>query len=732
VALALLIAVAAAVWPGGRAEAQLTLGFEPVASGLHSPDGVTHAGDGSGRLFILEQTGRILIHDGSRVLPSPFLDVSALVSCCVERGLLGLAFHPDYVTNGLFYVDYTNTAGDTVIARYHVSADANVADLSSARILLTVPQPFANHNGGQLAFGPDGFLYIGMGDGGSGGDPGNRAQNLGELLGKILRIDVNGAAPYAIPATNPFRSTPGARPEIWAYGLRNPWRFSFDRQTGDLFIADVGQGTREEVDFQPAASAGGENYGWRRMEGTLCYNPSSGCNDGTLTLPILEYDHSLGCSITGGYRYRGGRFPQLAGRYFYGDYCSGRIWNGIQSGQTWSSAQLIDTALQITSFGEDEGGELYVVHYGSGSNGTLQRIVETSQSFPLTVARTGAGAGTVASAPAGIDCGSVCSRTFGAGAVVTLSATPAAGSVFTGWSGGGCSGTAPCTVTVAGATSVSAAFGLATVTLTVARTGSGSGVLRSSDGGIGCPVTCAAAYAPGTTVTLTAQADLGSSFGGWSGGGCSGSDTCAVTLGADTAVTATFVLQGLVLSVATVGQGSVSSNPAGIGCGATCAAAFVPGTTVTLTALTAAAATFSGWSGACAGTTALCTVPMTAARSVSATFVTAFPGAFADDPLAAGATLVKAVHVTDLRLAIDRERTRRSLPAFAWADPVLVPGVTPVRAIHLAEMRTALTQAYEAARRTPPTYSDPALTVGQTSVRAAQIAELRAAVLALQ
>ncbi len=221
-ALALLIAVAAAVWPGGRAEAQLTLGFEPVASGLHSPDGVTHAGDGSGRLFILEQTGRILIHDGSRVLPSPFLDVSALVSCCGERGLLGLAFHPDYVTNGLFYVDYTNTAGDTVIARYHVSADANVADLSSARILLTVPQPFANHNGGQLAFGPDGFLYIGMGDGGSGGDPGNRAQNLGELLGKILRIDVNGAAPYVIPATNPFRSTPGARPEIWAYGLRNP------------------------------------------------------------------------------------------------------------------------------------------------------------------------------------------------------------------------------------------------------------------------------------------------------------------------------------------------------------------------------------------------------------------------------------------------------------------------------------------------------------------------------
>src|SRR5207249_3707563 len=353
--------------------------------------------------------------------------------------------------------------------------------------------------------------------------------------------------------------------------------------------------------------------GWRRMEGTLCYNPSSGCNDVTLTLPILEYDHlpDHNCSITGGYRYRGGRFPQLFGRYFYGDYCTGRIWNGIQSGQTWSSTQLIDTAFQITSFGEDEGGELYVVHYGLvGSDGTLQRIVETSQSFLVTVARTGVGTGTVASAPAGVDCGSVCSRSFGAGAVVTLSATPAAGSVFTGWSGG-CSGTAPCTVTVAGATSVSAAFGVATVTLTVARTGSGSGVLRSEDGGIGCPMTCAAAYAPGTTVTLTAQADLGSSFGGWGGGGCSGAGTCAVT----------------------------------------------------------------------------------------------------------------AVHVTDLRLAIDRERTRRSLPAFAWADPVLVPGVTPARAIHLAEMRTALAQAYEAARRTPPTYSDPALTVGQTAVRAVRSEE---------
>ena len=733
---ALLIAVAAGVWPGGSATAQITLGFEPVAAGLRLPLGVAHAGDGSGRLFIVEQAGRILIHDGGQVLPTPFLDVSALVSCCGEQGLLGLAFHPDYATNGLLYVDYTNTAGNTVIARYRVSGDSNRADPMSAQILLTVPQPFANHNGGQLAFGPDGFLYIGMGDGGSGGDPGNRAQNLGELLGKMLRIDVDGASPYAIPATNPFRNTPGARPEIWAYGLRNPWRFSFDRQTGDLFIADVGQGAREEVNLQPAASAGGENYGWRRMEGTSCFNPPSGCNDGTLTLPVLEYEHTdpsrANCSITGGYRYRGARFPQLVGRYFYGDYCSGRIWNGIQSGQTWSGSELVVTGLSITSFGEDEAGELYVVYYGGGNDGTLQRIVEVSQSFLLTVSRTGAGTGTVVSEPAGIRCGSVCSRTFGAGAVVTLRATPAAGSVFTGWSGGGCAGTGACTVTVAGAATVSAAFEPPRFTLTVARSGSGSGTITSDDRGVGCPVTCAADYATGTSVTLTASADPGSAFTGWSGGGCAGTGTCVVTLAADTTVTATFVQQSFTLSVATSGPGSVSSNPAAISCGATCVAAFAPGTMVTLTAVAAAGATFSGWSGACAGTAGLCGMTMSAARSVTATFAASFGGAFADDPLAAGVAFVKAVHVTDLRLAIDRERSRRSLAAFAWTDPMLVPGVTPARAIHLVEMRSALSETYRVAVRTPPTYTDPTIAVGQTSVRAAHFEELRAAVRALE
>jgi glucose/arabinose dehydrogenase len=230
-----------------------------------------------------------------------------------------VAFHPNYVGNGFFYVSYTDAAGDSVIARYSVSADPNRADLASGVILLTITQPFSNHNGGQLQFGPDGYLYISIGDGGSGGDPQNNGQNLGNLLGKILRIDVASGFPFAVPADNPFVGVGGAREEIWSYGLRNPWRFSFDRLTGDLFIGDVGQSSWEEVDFQPAGSAGGENYGWRLMEGSSCFNPSTDCNNGTLTLPIREYDHTVGCSVTGGYRYRGSANFDLEGFYFYGD-----------------------------------------------------------------------------------------------------------------------------------------------------------------------------------------------------------------------------------------------------------------------------------------------------------------------------------------------------------------------------------------------------------------------------
>ena len=263
----------------GRAPSGTTIQLEQVASGLNLPVTVTNAGDGSGRIFIVQQTGEIRILSGGTLLPTPFLDISALVSCCGEQGLLGLAFHPDYATNGFFYVDYTNVAGDTVVARYEVSAtDPNVADPTSAQTVLTQDQPFSNHNGGQLAFGPDGYLYIALGDGGSGGDPQENGQNLQTWLGKILRVDINGDdfpgdpnRNYAVPPDNPFVGDPNALDEIWAYGVRNPWRCTFDRVTGDFFIADVGQNAWEEINFQPASSAGGENYGWDVLEGMHCF-----------------------------------------------------------------------------------------------------------------------------------------------------------------------------------------------------------------------------------------------------------------------------------------------------------------------------------------------------------------------------------------------------------------------------------------------------------------------------
>lgn len=355
------------------------LNFTPVVSGLSAPVHIAHAGDGSGRLFLVEQAGRIRILVGGALRPTPFLDIADRVSCCGERGLLSIAFppsaggRPDH-----FYVNYTDRNGDTVIGRYRVTADPDVADPASEQIVLTVAQPYANHNGGQLAFGPrDGYLYIGMGDGGSAGDPQNRAQNGADLLGKLLRLDVETGNPitYTIPASNPFTQTVGYQGEIWALGLRNPWRFAFDRLTGDLYIADVGQAQYEEVDFQPADSRGGENYGWRIMEGLHCYNAAT-CPTAGLTLPVVEYDHTQGCSITGGVVYRGQQFPRLQGVYLYGDYCSGRIWGLRRTADGWKTQQLAATAFRISTFGEDEAGEVYVADYATGA---IYRIAESGR-----------------------------------------------------------------------------------------------------------------------------------------------------------------------------------------------------------------------------------------------------------------------------------------------------------------------------------------------------------------
>ena len=356
-----------------------TLAFNRVATGFEKPVHVTHAGDGSARLFVVEQPGRIrIIGPDGTVLPKAFLDISERGSCCGERGLLSVAFPADYANQGYFYVNYTNRDGDTVVARYGVTSDPNVADPGSEEIILTAKQPYDNHNGGQLVFGPrDGYLYIGMGDGGSAGDPENRAQNPETLLGKMLRIDVESAGSgaarpqgldYVIPATNPYTQTVSYRAEIWALGLRNPWRFAFDRQSGDLYMGDVGQRDWEEVNYQPASSAGGENYGWRILEGTHCYNPPADCAPPErYAPPIAEYGHNQGCSITGGVVYRGSKYPAWNGIYLYADYCSGLVWGLRFDGAAWQNQLLVDTSYVITTFGENEAGDIYLADYESGT-----------------------------------------------------------------------------------------------------------------------------------------------------------------------------------------------------------------------------------------------------------------------------------------------------------------------------------------------------------------------------
>jgi glucose/arabinose dehydrogenase len=348
----------------------------PAIAGLQNPVDVANARDGSGRLFIVEQSGRIRVTKNGLLTPTPFLDLTAVVQFGGEQGLLGLAFHPDFRDNGLFFVNYTRRDdGATVVARYRVSvSDPDRADPASAVQLLLIPQPFANHNGGALKFGPDGYLYVATGDGGSANDPGNRAQNTFEWLGKLLRIDVDRGVPYAIPADNPFTSGISGRPEVWAYGLRNPWRVAFDRQTGDLYIADVGQDAVEEVDFVPEGTGAGANYGWHVMEGSRCTTLGGGpaCGSSLLTNPAIEYTHAFGCSIIGGSVYRGTQIAALFGRYVYGDLCSGTVWSAVRNvNGVWTTRQELATGFAITTFGEDEAGELYVAN---ANDGTVYRI----------------------------------------------------------------------------------------------------------------------------------------------------------------------------------------------------------------------------------------------------------------------------------------------------------------------------------------------------------------------
>lgn len=332
-----------------------------VASGLSSPVHLTAPANDT-RLFVVEQPGRIRVIADGVLLPQPFLDITARVGSGGERGLLSMAFHPAYAINGTFFVNFTDLAGDTRVERFRVSAaDRNRADPASAELVIGIDQPFSNHNGGQIAFGPDGMLWIGMGDGGGGGDPQGHAQNPRSLLGKMLRLDVDGARPYAIPATNPAGPT-GGPSEIWASGLRNPWRFSFDRQGGTLYVADVGQGAWEEVNAV-SPTEGGIDYGWNVMEGTHCYAAATCDRDGR-RLPVLEYGHEGGaCSVTGGHVYRGADVPALAGRYVYADFCAGWVRSFRLQGAAATDPRTHDVGDvgNVLSFGEDARGELYLL-----------------------------------------------------------------------------------------------------------------------------------------------------------------------------------------------------------------------------------------------------------------------------------------------------------------------------------------------------------------------------------
>ncbi|HJQ08769.1 MAG TPA: PQQ-dependent sugar dehydrogenase [Candidatus Saccharimonadales bacterium] len=349
-----------------------------VAKGLQAPVAIASTNDTADkRLFVVERTGiiRTIAADGT-VAAQPFLDIKAKVhDDKAEMGMLGLAFDPKFTQNGFFYVYYINKSAATTVSRFTLSQANGLADPSSEKILFTLPQPFSNHNGGELQFGPDGYLYAALGDGGSQGDPGNRAQDLNSFFGKILRVDVSSGS-WAAPRSNPFVDKPNIKPEIWAWGLRNPWRFSFDRQTGDMYIADVGQGEAEEINRQPKSSKGGENYGWRCMEGIKTYNAQDCPKSSTFTVPIIEYGHTEGrCSVTGGYIYRGSD-QAMQGKYFYGDYCGGQIYYAEKKANAWQSTLALQTAFKVSTFGQDSTGNLYVADLAEG---TIHRLENTTK-----------------------------------------------------------------------------------------------------------------------------------------------------------------------------------------------------------------------------------------------------------------------------------------------------------------------------------------------------------------
>lgn len=347
---------------------RVTVKFTTIATVPGRPLAIANAGDGSGRLFVADQGGVVYSMKKGAINARKFLDISGQVSVGGEQGLLGLAFHPDFPADNRVFVDYTDGAGDTVVASFTVDPGTpDRVDPTSEIVILSVAQPYSNHNGGAIAFGKDGFLYVGLGDGGSAGDPGNRAQNLNTLLGKILRIDIDHTSTglnYAVPGSNPFAGVTGERGEIWAYGLRNPFRFSFDRTKGDLWIGDVGQNKWEEVDVA-RAGVGGLNFGWRVMEGRHCYSPATGCTTKGLTLPVVEYGHGSGCAVIGGIVYRGSAQPLLKGGYIFTDECTGLVWavDSAKSGQQ-ALVQVAAASSGIAGFGEDEAGELYAADLG--------------------------------------------------------------------------------------------------------------------------------------------------------------------------------------------------------------------------------------------------------------------------------------------------------------------------------------------------------------------------------